>query len=190
MAALMSMASLAFAGAAFALPGSSGLKAMRQITDANVTTVSNVTLTPITLPPDAAPTGLDSIVPQPNITLNYGLDNSSATVNVTLITNYDGVLLEAIANLSTVDCSSDSVSITFTNAAYLAAAHTSWSSYDKLLLVTNHVGDCDSEFDRGFFVSSTFQSFESNLTLIAGVQKVNVSDITCKSLHYIPNVTR
>lgn len=184
MAAFINMASLAFfASSALAKPqtGIEGVRALlsRQATDAN-TAASNITLTPIT-------TVDNTLTPKPNITLNYGVDNSTtdaannAVVNITLTTAYDGVCLESIESLAAVDCSSDSVNLTFADADTLNAAYSSWSTYANLVLVTNHVGDCDPEFERGFFVGSSFQAVEEDLTLVVGAVKQNLTDVACKS---------
>lgn len=165
---------LALASSAAAAPS---LKVARQTDDTvNPTVVSNVTLTPI-----PAPAKPDCLVPQSNVTLDYGLNNTDlAAVNVSLSTNYPTILLETISNLTTVDCSSDSVAITFTNAEELDDAYTQWSSHDKLLLVTNHMGDCDTEFERGFFLAGTYTADASSLTLTATAEKTDVNHASCK----------
>lgn len=163
--------------------------------NATAAATSNITLTPITLGDKQTTRAL---TPQPNITLPYGNSNNPSTaasstllstasppndavVNITLTTIYDGVLLEWIENLASVDCTSDSVRLTFNDTDTLELAYNTWSSYAELLLVTNHVGDCDTEFERGFFVSSSFEAFEANLTLVAGAMKKSLTDVACKS---------
>lgn len=183
--------------------GPPSLRQRRAATDplsanATATATSNITLTPITL--GDRPT-TSALTPQPNITLPYGSTNNAtagsaallpagaaassppndAVVNITLTTIYDGVLLEGIENLASVDCTSDSVRLTFNDTDTLQLAHDTWSSYAELLLVTNHVGDCDTEFERGFFVSSSFEAVEADLTLVAGATKKSVTDVACKS---------
>ncbi|KAI7788291.1 isoamyl alcohol [Diaporthe eres] len=166
---LIPLAVLALASSAAAAPN---LKAARQTDDTvNATVVSNVTLSPIPVP-----TKPDSLVPQTNVSLDYGLNNTDlAAVNVTLSTNHPTILLETISNLTTVDCSSDSVAITFNNAEDLNDAYTQWSSHEKLLLITNHMGDCDTEFERGFFLAGTYTSDASSLTLTATAEKTDVN---------------
>lgn len=174
MSRLVSLAVLALASSATAAPG---LKAARQSDDTvNATVVSNITLSPIPVP-----TKPDCLVPQTNVSLDYGLNNTDlAAVNVTLSTNYPTILLETILNLTTVDCSSDSVAITFNNAEDLNDAYTQWSSHAKLLLITNHMGDCDTEFERGFFLAGTYTADTSSLTLTATAEKTSVNDIICE----------
>lgn len=183
MTSLKPWASLAlFASSALARP-QSGIDALwatsifqKRQTDSTATT-SNITLAPVTSQPT------DEIIPQANITLGYGQNDTSsdAVVNITLTTTYDGVLLESIESITAVDCSSNGVSLTFSDADTLASAYGSWSSFDLLLLVTNHMGDCDTEFERGFFVSSSYETFESNLTLVASASKKDLADVASKS---------
>ncbi|KAI3395393.1 hypothetical protein diail_1384 [Diaporthe ilicicola] len=167
MSRLMPIALLALASSAAAVPG---LKAVRQTDEAvNATAVSKVTLSPI-----PAPHKPDCLIPQTNVSLDYGLGNTNlAAVNITLFTDYPTILLETIANLTTIDCSADSVAITFDNAQDLDDAYTHWSSHDKLLFITNHLGDCDPEFERGFFLAGAFTAQNSSLTLTATAEKTN-----------------
>ncbi|KAG8169053.1 hypothetical protein KVR01_001802 [Diaporthe batatas] len=169
MSCLVSIAVLALAGSASAAPS---FKAARQADDTvNATAVSNVTLSPI-----PAPEKPDALVPQSNVTLDYGLDNGDlAAVNVSLSTNYPTILLETISHLATVDCSPDSVALTFDNAQDLDDAYTQWSSHGKLLLITNHMGDCDTEFERGFFVAGTYTADTASLTLTATTEKTDIN---------------
>lgn len=174
MSRLISLAALALAGAVAAAPS---LRVARQANDTvNATVVNSVTLAPIQVP--AKP---DSLVPQTNVSLDYGLNNTGlAAVNITLLTNYPTILLEAISSLTTVDCSSESVAITFNNVDDLDNAYTQWSAYDKLLLITNHMGDCDPEFERGFFLAGTYAADTSSLTLTATAEKTDVNSASCK----------
>ncbi|KAK2615817.1 hypothetical protein N8I77_002543 [Diaporthe amygdali] len=172
MSGLFSVAILAIASSAAAAPS---LKAARQTEDTvNATVVSNVTLSPIPVPLKP-----DCLIPQTNVSLDYGLNNTDlAAVNVTLFTSYPTILLETISNLTAVDCSSDSVAITFNNAQDLDEAYTQWSSHEKLLLITNHMGDCDTEFERGFFVAGTYTTDTSSLSLTVTAEKTDVHNVS------------
>lgn len=167
---------LAIASSAAAAPS---LKAARQTEDTvNATVVSNVTLSPIPVPLKP-----DCLIPQTNVSLDYGLNNTDlAAVNVTLFTSYPTILLETISNLTAVDCSSDSVAITFNNAQDLDEAYSQWSSHEKLLLITNHMGDCDTEFERGFFVAGTYTTDTSSLSLTVTAEKTDVHNVSCEFL--------
>ncbi|POS72415.1 hypothetical protein DHEL01_v209196 [Diaporthe helianthi] len=174
MSFLAPLAVLALAGSAAAAPS---LKAARQADD---TVNSTVVSTNVTLSPIPASGLLGSLVPKSNVTLDYGLVNNTdhATVNISLSTNFPTILLETISNLTTVDCSPDSVALTFDNAQDLDDAYTQWSSHDKLLLITNHLGDCDTEFERGFFVAGTFAADTASLTLTATAEKADINSVS------------
>lgn len=171
MATLLTMASLASSAVAV-YPG---LKSPRQVetTDpTNVTVASNMTLTPIncTSPSDESPFAV-----QNNVTLPYGLDGTNY-VNITL-TVKSAVLLETIESLTGVECAADSVSVSFNSTDNLDAAYAVWSAYNNLVLITNHLGDCDSEYERGFFVAGSLAISDS--TLVASAEKANVTSIAC-----------
>lgn len=171
MATLITMASLAGSAFAAAYPG---MKSVRQTADtSNVTVASNMTLSPIncTIPEDQNP-----FLAQSNVTLPYGV-NETNYVNITL-TVASAVLLETIESLTSVDCAADSVTVSFNSTDNLDAAFDAWSAYSDLVLITNHMGDCDTEFERGFFVAGAFAI--ENSTLVASAEKTNVTSIACK----------
>lgn len=174
MATLITVASLAGSALAAAYPG---MKSIRQAADtSNVTIASNMTLSPIncTIPEDQNP-----FLAQSNVTLPYGVDEINY-VNITL-TVASAVLLETIESLTSVDCAADSVTVSFNSTDNLDTAFDTWSGYSSLVLITNHMGDCDTEFERGFFVADSFAITDS--TLVASAEKTNVTSIACKSHH-------
>lgn len=163
---------LALLGSSCAAPS---LKSARQADD--TTTSTNVTLSPVSVPAD----NTDAFTPSVNVSLPYGVDQTQGSaVNVGLTTAHASLLLEAISSLVSVDCSSDSVSMTFDNADDLDSAYSEWSSHPLLVLVTNHMGDCDTEFERGFFVADSYTTDESTLTLVASTTKSSINDVACK----------
>lgn len=113
--------------------------------------------------------------PVQDVKLQYGVDNVSM-VNVSLSMNQPTVLLEKIASISAVDCSSTSVAITFNNTASFASAAAQWLSASGLIFVTNHLGDCDTELERSFFLSTSVEAVNSSLTLIASASKTFVNE--------------
>lgn len=159
-------------GSASAAPG------LKSVREADGATASNVTLAPVKVSPDG------TFKPKLNVSLPYGQTEKSF-VNVDLSTSYASVLLESLSSLTSVDCSSDSVSLTFDNAEDLESAYSEWSSHPLLVLVTNHMGNCDTEFERGFFSASSYVSDESTLSLVASARKSNINDIACKSCFHL-----
>lgn len=176
MANLIALASLGLAGSALA--AHPGFNAARQVSSTNLTAASNITLSPVIVNNTDSTT--DSLAPQTDITLYYGV-NSTDYVNVTLTTDSSAILLESISSLTSVVCSTDAVSMTFDNVGDLDTAYSTWSAYDGLVLVTNHMGNCDPEFERGMFVTGGFTSYAANLTLVASAEKKSVADVASES---------
>lgn len=143
----------------------------RQI-DAATTSTGSVTLVPATAPV------VDTFKPAVNVSLPYGTD--SQNVNVNLTTSHSSILLESLPSLVSVDCGTDSVSMVFDSAVNLVTALSEWSAFSKLLLITNHMGDCDSELERGFFVAESFADDEASLTLVASTQKSSINGVSCE----------
>lgn len=150
---------------------------------------ANVTLAPVTAAP--SPDGSSALRPSVNVSLPYGNggggsdDGTAASpvlLDVGLTTSHASVLLETIASVVAVDCSAagGSVRVTFDNADDLASAYAEWSGLPHLVLVTNHLGDCDTELERSFFTAESFTADAATLTLVATTQKSTISDIGCK----------
>lgn len=173
MAGVLFLASLVGIAYVSAMPG---LKSARQA-DAGTNSSFNVTLSPVTAPSSDS----SSITPNINVSLPYGNNQTvNSVINVDLTTSHASVLLEAITSVVSVECSADSVSVTFENSNDLGSAYSEWSSYPPLVLVTNHMGDCDTEIERGFFIADSYTTEASTLTLVASTQKSSINDIGCK----------
>lgn len=144
---------------------------------------ANVTLAPVTASSSSTSDGRSALSPSVNVSLPYGGgsdETANSVINVGLTTSHASVLLEAIASVVSVDCSTaGAVSVTFDDADDLATAYAEWAGHPLLVLVTNHMGDCDTELERGFFTADSFATDASTLTLVATTQKSSISDIGC-----------
>ncbi|CAN8096470.1 unnamed protein product [Discula destructiva] len=168
MARLSFIALLALTSSAFA---AKSLKNVRQTDDS---TSSNATLAPVAIVSDDVTT----FTPKSNVSLPYGSQNTDQSLlDVKLSTSHPSILLETLSTVVSVDCASDSVTVVFDNADDLASAYTEWSSHSVLVFVTNHMGDCDTELERGFFTANSYTVDESTLTLVASAQKSSINDI-------------
>lgn len=171
MAGILLTAVLALTGSASATPG---LKSTRQ-TDASAS--DSATLAPVTIVSD----DVNIFTPQVNVSLPYGTQNTDQSlVNVNLTTAFPSLLLETLSTVVSVDCASDSVSVVFDNADDLESAYSEWSSHSVLVFVTNHMGDCDTELERGFFTADSYTVDESSLTLVASTQKSSINEVACE----------
>lgn len=135
---------------------------------------TNTTLSPIT----KGTTPTDGHIPSKNISLAWGL-NETIMMDVALAMNYSTVVLEDVPSVSKVDCdaTSKSVWITFNSSSAFDTIHTEWSALDdSFVLITNHMGDCDTEFERGFFLADveTLSFTASNMTAHVIAEKTDV----------------
>lgn len=170
MAGTLAVALLAMTGSVIAVPSP---KFRRQTDDA---AASNVTLAPV-----VALNSPGALTPSVNVTLPYGYDTTGdSMVNVSLTTTSASLLLESISSVISVDCTLDSVSVRFDSADDLVSAYSQWSTHAQLVLITNHMGDCDSEIERGFFTADNFSMDADTLILVATAQKSTIDDIACK----------
>ncbi|CAK7207015.1 hypothetical protein SEUCBS139899_009823 [Sporothrix eucalyptigena] len=115
-----------------------------------------------------------SMVPSSGIKLHYGV-GSQSLVNVSLSMHHPAVLLEDIPSVTSVACSSSAISIVFNSSSAFTSAATHWILDPSLVLVTNHLGNCDAELERGFFVADAIETLNASLTLIARATKANVN---------------
>ena len=126
---------------------------------------------------------LSHIQPASNITLHYASNTTNAGnagINVTHTMRYPTVLLEQIASVSSVDCSADSVAVTFNDSTAFEATQTAWSSEGTFVMVTNHLGDCDVELERGMFLVKGLSFNNDSLVVTASSQISNVSSVAGK----------
>jgi hypothetical protein len=116
------------------------------------------------------------VVPQLNVSLFYA---SNVTAGGSLVVNHSmifpTVLLEQIASISNVDCTADSVAVTFNDSSVFATAQTAWTTNETVVWITNHLGDCDPELERSFFVVGSLAFDNETLVATASSMKANVS---------------
>lgn len=126
---------------------------------------------------------LSHIHPASNISLHYA-SNATGTgktnMNVTHSMKYPAVLLEQIASVSSVVCSAHSVTVTFNDSTAFEATEASWSAAGMFVLVTNHLGDCDVELERGMFLVKSVSFKNTSLVATASSEISNTSSVAGK----------
>ena len=132
------------------------------------------TLGPV-LNPHANPKSHQNLSPAKQVSLNWGTQGNSL-VNVSLSMNHPAVLLEEIDDIRTVDCEPASVTITFSQAASFNRAVADWSDNGNFILVTNHLGDCDTENERGIFLTKKISAHKGNFTIVASGEKTDINN--------------
>lgn len=89
--------------------------------------------------------------------------------------NYPTVILENVDAISSVDCSDDAVTVTFNNTASYLATTTEWYADGDFVVITNHLGDCDAEVERGFFLVESLSWDNATLAVTASASKSNIT---------------
>jgi hypothetical protein len=84
---------------------------------------------------------------------------------------YPSVLLEDILSVQSVVCSDAGIVVTFNDAAGYEKSITEWPASGDFILFTNHLGNCDAEFDRGLFLVGGLTFDEAMLTITATAEK-------------------
>jgi hypothetical protein len=110
--------------------------------------------------------------------LPYASNTSDTLVSVNHTMKYPSILLEGIASVSNVDCSDTDVAITFNDSSVFALTQAQWSN-KTFVLVTNHLGDCDAELERGFFLVDGVNWDNSTLIATATSTKSNINTTAC-----------
>ncbi|KAL5315328.1 hypothetical protein ACEPPN_016195 [Leptodophora sp. 'Broadleaf-Isolate-01'] len=129
---------------------------------------------------DSVPaTKVQPITPKTDIILRYASINATeemtASINATM--KYPSVLLEDIDSVSKVDCSDTSVSITFNNQADYDETSKDWPASD-FVLFTNHLGDCDTDNQRGLYIVNSVTRDDKTLTVVAASTKSTFDNST------------
>jgi hypothetical protein len=130
---------------------------------------------------------LSHVHPVTNVSLNYASKTTTAGgshINVTHTMKYPAVVLEQIASVSSVDCTAESVAVTFNDSTVFEATEASWSSEGTFVLITNHLGDCDVELERGMFLVKGLSFNSDSLVVTASSRVSNVSSVAGKFLKY------
>jgi len=133
----------------------------------------NVTLGPVSNP-SCDPSDLNNIVPKSNLSLFYGSNDTStpdSNAQVSLQMKVPSVLLEEILSVRSVVCSDTGVVVTFDDLAGYEKSMSEWPASGDFVLFTNHLGNCDTEFERGLFLVDGLTFDETTLTVVATAEK-------------------
>lgn len=125
----------------------------------------------------------DTITPTTNVTLLYSgvVDTTAMYAQINATMAYPSVLLEDIGSVVSVDCSTESVNVTFDSAADFALATAAWGS-SAFVLFTNHLGDCDTENERGLYLVESFESDATTFSVIASSTKTTFNNDTAEAM--------
>jgi hypothetical protein len=166
--------------------------ALASVVGAEADTIVQITETiinynpPQVFAPALAP-GIDThsltyIIPQTNVSLFYGSNvTETASIRVNHMMRYPTVLLEQIASVVNVDCSNTSVVVTFNNTDAFEATEAAWNAENQFVLVTNHLGDCDAELERSYFLVSSLSFDSTTLVATASSERGNISSTAGKT---------
>lgn len=120
-----------------------------------------------------------NLVPSKDITLNYGAKDESL-VSVTLAMKYPSVVLEEVEAIAAVACADVSVTVTFNETAAFERTSQAWQALDDFVLVTNHLGNCDVDNERGFFLVDTVSWDAASLQVVANAHKSDIANTASK----------
>jgi hypothetical protein len=133
----------------------------------------NVKLGPVSNP-NCDPSDLSNIVPKSNLTLFYGSNDTStpdSNAKISLQMKVPSVVLEDILSVHSVVCSDTGVVVTFDDLAGYEKSIEEWPASGDFVLFTNHLGNCDAEFERGMFLVAGLTFDETTLTVVATAEK-------------------
>ncbi|KAK1984727.1 hypothetical protein LZ30DRAFT_585594 [Colletotrichum cereale] len=142
-----------------------------------------------------------NIVPATNISLHYGAAAAAAatpatgamgamgaestetqgSIDMTLAFKNPAVVLEHVEAVAAVVCADDELTVAFSDADAFRSAVRDWTaSADEgggFVLITNHLGNCDAEFERGFFLATGLAADEDALSVTVAASKEELADI-------------
>ncbi|KAK2041913.1 hypothetical protein LZ31DRAFT_501626 [Colletotrichum somersetense] len=142
-----------------------------------------------TFGPTTAP-GIDTkdpvnIAPAANVSLYYaGAAGESAdtqgSIDMKLAFKNPAVVLEHVDAVKAVVCADDELTVAFSDAEAFGEAVKGWTaSADEggFVLITNHLGNCDAEFERGFFLATGLMADEESLSVTVAASKEELANI-------------
>ncbi|PYI16279.1 hypothetical protein BO99DRAFT_435539 [Aspergillus violaceofuscus CBS 115571] len=126
----------------------------------------------------AADVSQTSVAPEKDITLYYqAVSQPGTAAKVDAQMRLPTVVLEEITTVSSVSCSAESVEVVFASTTDYQRSVSAWPS-SSFILLTNHLGDCDAENERGVYLveSSTVASANNNNTITAHTTRSSFRD--------------
>lgn len=137
-----------------------------------------------TFGPTIAP-GIDTkdpvnIVPAKNISLYYSATETEeqGSINMTLALNNPAVVLEQVDAVKSVVCDDNELTVSFSGSEAFEQAVKDWSeSEEGFILITNHMGNCDAEFERGFFMATGLTQSRDDLSITVAASKEELTNI-------------
>ncbi|KAK2026579.1 hypothetical protein LX32DRAFT_665189 [Colletotrichum zoysiae] len=143
-----------------------------------------------TFGPTTAP-GIDTkdpvnIVPAANVSLYYAgaaggsADGTQGSIDMKLAFKNPAVVLEHVDAVKAVVCADDELTVAFSDAEAFGEAVRGWTaSADEggFVLVTNHLGNCDAEFERGFFLATGLTADEGSLSVTVAASKEELASV-------------
>jgi hypothetical protein len=134
-----------------------------------------------------APPNLDladpvNVVPATTVELFYSPkpeEDKPGSINMTLAMNNPAVVLEYVEAISQVVCDDDMLKVTFDNSQAFDKAVSTWGEEAEagFILITNHMGNCDVEFERGFFIANGLTSDALKKEITVTAQKEDLEKI-------------
>ncbi|KAH7319241.1 hypothetical protein BKA65DRAFT_97374 [Rhexocercosporidium sp. MPI-PUGE-AT-0058] len=122
---------------------------------------------------------LKNVVPSKNTSCYYSANSTSGSMVVNNTMKYPTVVLEDIASIINVDCTADSVAVTFNDTTTFKKAQSVWAAASNatMVLITNHLGDCDAELERSYFLTNSVSFDSDTLVATASSQAANISTV-------------
>jgi hypothetical protein len=123
-----------------------------------------------------------NLVPTRDVELAYLCDDDdvAGNINMRLAMNRPAVVLEEVDAISGAACGDDFVTVSFADADALAEALADWTDADMrdgFFIVTNDLGNCDEEFERGFFLASDVQEDKGGMTITVKALKQALPEV-------------
>ncbi|KAK2011539.1 hypothetical protein LZ32DRAFT_659541 [Colletotrichum eremochloae] len=125
-----------------------------------------------------------NIVPATNVSLYYAAAGESAeeqgSIDMTLALSNPAVVLEHVDAIKAVVCADDELTVAFSDAdAFHNAVHNWTASSDDggFILITNHLGNCDAEFERGFFLATGLTADEDAMSVTVAASKEELANL-------------
>ncbi|KAI5866269.1 hypothetical protein GGS23DRAFT_377979 [Durotheca rogersii] len=123
---------------------------------------------------------MENVRPSSDVVLGYDVGFGSdpgASVTVAIHVNRPAVLLEAVGVVRDVDCTSDGVTVSFSNKDTFLHAMLHWPQDAGLYLITNHASNCDTGSDRGAHYVSGLSWDLGSMTVRAQTERRDLKEI-------------
>ncbi|CAI4217815.1 unnamed protein product [Parascedosporium putredinis] len=129
--------------------------------------------------PKKLPGSRKPLIPKKEVHLAYDPveEGGEGSIDMTLLMKEPAVVLEDVEDIIGTICGKGFIDVSFLSKDAFDEALADWIDNEALIFITNHLGNCDTELERGFFLASGLEPNAETLSIRANAAKKTLETI-------------